>query len=196
MRFFAAVTFAGLISVASAHFQLQYPAPRGVFVQNSEPTFCGTLYLSRYMERCLCSNLFPDGYTQAVSNRTVFPLSNGVISLNSEHPQWTSTPYIAYAASVRQLTRKIFLTFTVGVIVSTVQNPTAFTDFDNASPAVNFFQTSGEGIACFNIDLLKSGIGGVKDGANVSIEVVFNGGDGTLYQVRISFFTQQTALLY
>jgi hypothetical protein len=32
-----------------------------------------------------------DGYTDAVSNRTTFPLSNGVISMNSEHPQWTGT---------------------------------------------------------------------------------------------------------
>jgi hypothetical protein len=30
-----------------------------------------------------------DGYTDAVSNRTAFPLANGVISLNSEHPTWT-----------------------------------------------------------------------------------------------------------
>jgi hypothetical protein len=52
--------------------------------------------------------------------------------------------------------------------------------------AVNFFQTSGEGLACFNIDLSKSGIDGVKDGANVSIEVAFDGGDGTLYQVLSS----------
>ncbi|KAF7982066.1 hypothetical protein HWV62_30358 [Athelia sp. TMB] len=140
MRFTSAATLAGLVSLASAHFQMQYPAPRGVFVEDDEPTFC-------------------DGYTQAVSNRTVFPISNGVISMNSEHPSWT-----------------------VGVIVSTAQNPTAFSDFNNSAPAVQFFQTSGEGIACFNIDLLKSGISGLVDGANVTIEVVYDGGDGELYQ--------------
>ena len=32
-----------------------------------------------------------DGYSDAVSNRTVFPISNGVINLNSEHPTWTGT---------------------------------------------------------------------------------------------------------
>ena len=42
---------------------------------------------------------------------------------------------------------------------------------------------SGEGLACFNIDLGKSGIAGVQENANVSIEVVFDGGDGQLYQV-------------
>jgi len=74
----------------------------------------------------------------------------------------------------------------VGVAVSTKPNPTSFNDFNNASGsqlAVNFFQTSGEGLACFNIDLSKSGISGVQDGANVTIEVVFDGGDGQLYQV-------------
>jgi hypothetical protein len=71
--------------------------------------------------------------------------------------------------------------------VSPYPNPTSFNDFNNASGspelAVNFFQKSGEGLACFNIDLSKSGISGVQDGANVTIEVVFDGGDGELYQV-------------
>lgn len=30
-----------------------------------------------------------DDYTNAVDNRTTFPLDNGFISLNSEHPKWT-----------------------------------------------------------------------------------------------------------
>jgi hypothetical protein len=47
---------------------------------------------------------------------------------------------------------------------------------------VQFFQTSGEGLACFNVDLSKSGVSGIQDGANVTIEVVFDGGDGQLYQ--------------
>lgn len=41
MRFSVVGTVVALASVAQAHFQLQYPAPRGVFVQNNEPTFCG-----------------------------------------------------------------------------------------------------------------------------------------------------------
>jgi hypothetical protein len=80
-----------------------------------------------------------------------------------------------------------FTFFSVGVLVSTAQNPTSFNDFNSANGsnqlAVQFFQTSGEGLACFNIDLNNTGISGVKDGANVTIEVVFDGGDGTLYQV-------------
>ena len=35
-----------------------------------------------------------DGYPDAVPNRTVFPISNGVINLNSEHPTWTGTFFI------------------------------------------------------------------------------------------------------
>ncbi|KAI6045123.1 hypothetical protein EDC04DRAFT_2638572 [Pisolithus marmoratus] len=132
-----------LAAVAHAHFQLQYPVPRGPFVEDQEPTFC-------------------DGYTNAVSNRTVFPLANSVINLNSEHPQWT-----------------------VGVIVSTKQDPTSFSDFNSSSgyqTVVQYFQTSGEGQYCFPIDLAASGVSGIQDGANVTIQVVYNGGDDTLYQ--------------
>lgn len=32
---------AGLLTTVSAHFQLQFPAPRGAFVEDQEPTFCG-----------------------------------------------------------------------------------------------------------------------------------------------------------
>jgi len=144
MRLSAVATIAGLVSIASAHFQLQYPAPRGPFVEDDEPTFC-------------------DGYTDAGSNRTVFPLSGGVIEINSEHPTWT-----------------------VGVLVSTASNPSNFSDFNFPNGtnqlAVNFFQTSGEGLACFNINLTKSGVSGIQDGANVTVEIVFDGGDGQLYQ--------------
>ena len=48
---------------------------------------------------------------------------------------------------------------------------------------VQFFQQSGEGLYCFPIDLATSNVAGIKDGANVTIQIVFDGGDGTLYQV-------------
>jgi len=70
MYFSFAAVLAALLGTASAHFQLQYPPPRGPFVMNQEPNFC-------------------DGYTNSVPNRTVFPLNGGSISLNSEHPLWT-----------------------------------------------------------------------------------------------------------
>ncbi|KAF9243798.1 hypothetical protein BU15DRAFT_59655 [Melanogaster broomeanus] len=143
MRFTAITLIAVFATAANAHFQLQYPLPRGVFVEDSEPDFC-------------------DGYNDAVSNRTIFPLSNGVINLNSEHPTWT-----------------------VGVLVSTVQDPTTFGDFNSSSGfqlGVQWFQQNGEGLYCFPIDLALSGVSGIQDGANVTIQVVFDGGDGQLYQ--------------
>jgi len=146
MRFTAALIFSGLAAVVSAHFQLQYPAPRGPFVEDSEPTFC-------------------DGYNNAVSNRTTFPLTNGVIELNSEHPSWT-----------------------IGVIISTAQNPTAqdnFTTPSNSSAfqyVMEYNRQSGEGLYCLPLDIEAAGVSGIQDGSNVTIEIIFDGGDGTLYQ--------------
>ncbi|KAI0670114.1 hypothetical protein C8Q78DRAFT_976624 [Trametes maxima] len=143
MRFATALFMSGLLTAVSAHFQLQYPAPRGAFVEDEEPTFC-------------------DGYANAVSNRTVFPTKGGKISLNSEHPQWT-----------------------LGGIIATVQNPNSFDNFKengNFQYVVPFFKTSGEGGFCFPLDLASQNISGVKDGANVTLQFIFDGGDGQLYQ--------------
>jgi len=74
----------------------------------------------------------------------------------------------------------------VGVIVSTIQDPNNFSDFNSSSGyqmAVQFFQQSGEGLYCFPIDLAAANITGIKDGANVTVQVIFDGGDGVLYQV-------------
>ncbi|KAG6902818.1 hypothetical protein C0995_011305 [Termitomyces sp. Mi166 len=126
------------VTAVSAHFQLQYPPPRGVFVENDEPTFC-------------------DGYKTSATDRTTFPLSRGFFSLNSEHPQ-----------------------FTTGVLVSTAGNPTSFNDFTQAVP---FFETKGEGLFCFPLDFSSlSNTTGLQDGQNVTIQIVYDGGDSTLYQ--------------
>lgn len=45
MRFSITAVLAAVVSTASAHFQLQYPPPRGVFNMNNEPTFCGALHV-------------------------------------------------------------------------------------------------------------------------------------------------------
>ncbi|THH27017.1 hypothetical protein EUX98_g7169 [Antrodiella citrinella] len=135
MRLTSTAYFAGLLTVVSAHFQMQFPPPRGVFVEDEEPTFC-------------------DGYLTAASNRSEFPLTGGFISLNSEHPNWT-----------------------FGVLISTAANPTSFNNFTQAR---NFSSASGEGLFCIPFDL--SDIPGLTNGENVTIQSVFNGGDGTLYQ--------------
>lgn len=46
MRFSTtAFIFASLVAAVNAHFQLQFPTPRGVFVEDDEPTFCGKSYI-------------------------------------------------------------------------------------------------------------------------------------------------------
>ncbi|KAG1908435.1 uncharacterized protein F5891DRAFT_993023 [Suillus fuscotomentosus] len=140
------ITAAAVLATAvQAHFQMQYPIPRGPFVEDSEPTFC-------------------DGYNDAVNNRTVFPFSNGIINMNSEHPLWTAE-----------------------VLISTYQDPNNFSYFNSSSGyqvVVPFFQQSGEGLYCFPIDIAAAAVNvsGIQDGANVTIQVLFNGGDGNLYQ--------------
>ncbi|TFK76872.1 hypothetical protein BDN72DRAFT_830040 [Pluteus cervinus] len=68
-RLFALALLA-LPSLVAAHFQLQFPPPRGPFVEDNEPNFC-------------------DGYLTPSDNRTTFSLANGFVTLNSEHPKWT-----------------------------------------------------------------------------------------------------------
>ncbi|KAF7339847.1 hypothetical protein MVEN_01901500 [Mycena venus] len=97
---------------------------------------------------------FCDGFDNPSSNRTAFPITGGFFKLNSEHPNWT-----------------------IGVNLTTKANPTQFTDF--STTLFPFTKESGEGVACFALDLSSAG---VSDGQNVSIQVEFNGSDGNLFQ--------------
>ncbi|KZV77634.1 hypothetical protein PENSPDRAFT_645265 [Peniophora sp. CONT] len=110
--------------------------------------------------------MFCDNYVNAVDNRTTFPISGGYIILNSEHTSWT-----------------------FGVEISTKQNPTSFANFtanntDNGQDQLvrQFATGSGEGSICIPLDLNSTGISGVKDGANVTLQFIFDGGDGELFQ--------------
>ena len=120
---------------------------------------------------------FVDGYDNAVSNRTIFPLNGGFFSLNSEHPQWSGT-FLFHNHRRRNLR-----IFSAEVMLSTDQNPNTFNDFPANSLAKQPFMQSGEGIFCFPLNLSAAGITGVQDGANVTIQIEFNGGDGNLFQV-------------
>jgi hypothetical protein len=75
----------------------------------------------------------------------------------------------------------------VGILISTVQDPTSFTNFTNSSGqqqfARDFASASGAGGFCIPLDLSNTGITGVADGANVTIQLVYDGGDGNLFQV-------------
>ncbi|KAF8898354.1 hypothetical protein BD779DRAFT_1666222 [Infundibulicybe gibba] len=134
---------AALSGVANAHFRLLYPAPRGEFVADLEPKFCG-------------------GYNDAVNNRSQFPLSGGFISLKTGHPG-----------------------FTAGVLISTVQNPNSFDNFsvNGQQQFVRpFANEAAAGTFCIPLNMSDSNIAGVRDGANVTIQVVLGGSDGNLYQ--------------
>lgn len=138
MQRYLALLVLALATVVNAHFQLQFPPPRGPFVEDNEPKFC-------------------DGYNTPAANRSTFPLSGGFFTLNSEHPQWTS-----------------------GILVSTSENPTSFNNFNQVVP---FFQTQGEGLFCIPLDFAShANSTQLKDGQNVTIQIVFDGGDGNLYQ--------------
>jgi hypothetical protein len=43
MRFLSFALLACTIVTVKAHFQLAYPPPRGPFVDDSEPNFCGNV---------------------------------------------------------------------------------------------------------------------------------------------------------
>lgn len=81
----------------------------------------------------------------------------------------------------------------VGGIVATVENPNNFDNFTDGSgnfqQFLPYFQTTAEGLFCVNVSLESAGISGVKDGANVTIQLIFDGGDGKLYQVRTRFLS-------
>jgi hypothetical protein len=76
----------------------------------------------------------------------------------------------------------------VGVELSTLENPTSFQNFTEAVP---FFQVKGEGSFCFPVDFAASGISGLQDGSNVTIQLIFDGGDGQLYQVTYHVLLKQ-----
>ncbi|KAF9535574.1 hypothetical protein CPB83DRAFT_841989 [Crepidotus variabilis] len=99
---------------------------------------------------------FCDGYPNPSNNRTIFPLSGAYFSLESEHVKWTA-----------------------GVLVSTTQNVSAFDQFSQVN---SFFQLQGEGNFCIPLDFSKSNMTNLQDGQNATIQIVFNGGDGALYQ--------------
>lgn len=172
----------------NAHFQMQYPEPRGAFVEDDEPSFCGELSACTvyFVFNGLTFSLtHADGYTNAVDNRTVFPFGQGFITLNSEHPTWTGE-HGELSVSVIGLTGN--MPIAAQVLISTDQNPTNFSQFNTSSgAAVPFFKASGAGLACIAIDIENLNITGVKDGSNVTIQLQFEGGDGDLFQVGIFF---------
>lgn len=76
----------------------------------------------------------------------------------------------------------------VGAIISTVSNPNNFDNFsvNGVSQIVApYGKEPNAGTFCIPLNISAAGIAGAKDGANVTVQIVFAGGDGNLYQVRI-----------
>ncbi|KAI8640279.1 hypothetical protein BD408DRAFT_243762 [Parasitella parasitica] len=100
----------------------------------------------------------PCGGFDSVGTRSQFPLNDGFVEINSGH---TSYSYM---------------------INLLVENEPAVADFSNnsANVAVATGTRSYPQAACLSLDLTKNSA--AKAGANATIQIVYNGGDGELYQ--------------
>lgn len=70
--------------------------------------------------------------------------------------------------------------------MSTVQNPTSFDQFNNASGGFQvvseYNKVANNGSYCAPVNFAS--VPGIQDGSNVTIQIIYTGGDGNLYQVR------------
>ena len=75
----------------------------------------------------------------------------------------------------------------VGMWLSTAQDPTSFDNFTTSSGQQQivrgFANATGTGDFCIPLDLSNTGISGVGNGANVTVQFVYNAGNENLYQV-------------
>ncbi|KAG8946176.1 hypothetical protein FRC04_012031 [Tulasnella sp. 424] len=149
---------ATLFVSAQAHFTLDYPPARGPFVAKEELKFCS-------------------GYPTQSNNRSLFPISNGVIEVNSHHDSATFVALISFDA-----------------------DPQNFEDFNHTDAGQQipllkpFLQLKGPGELCVPVDVSALGINGVGPGTNATILIQFVGGDGSLYQCSDVTLTNDTSV--
>jgi len=178
MRFVTLALLSSAIAVVNAHFP-----PRGPFNAANEVNFCGNVVGLLSLQ---VLKFAADSYVNAVPNRTEFPLSSGILTLHSGHPNWNraSKPR-SFSAFLRSTN--------VNQLLSIVQDPTSFDNFTNSSGQQqivrNFASASAAGNYCIPLDLSNTGISGVADGANVTIQLVYNAGDGSLYDVKLNLLS-------
>lgn len=126
-------------SSVMAHFILDYPVSRG-FNDDAEPNApCG-------------------GFDSAPTNRSMFPITNGFVDINSFR-----------------------ISTTIVVNIALGNNPAA-ADFTAAAakPASPATSINHPGHSCLSFNLTS--FAGAANNTNVTIQVVYNGGDGILYQ--------------
>lgn len=104
------------------------------------------------------------GGFDTINNRTDFPLSGGQLQITSFHTLASVFAEISFNS-----------------------NPTSFTQFNTSSNGTNYpflipVNQIPEGAACWNVDVSALNVTEAKDGTNATIVIIFDGGDGTLYQ--------------
>ncbi|KAI8340477.1 hypothetical protein BC941DRAFT_370731 [Chlamydoabsidia padenii] len=119
------------------HYQLTYPPSRGFDESREAIGPCG-------------------GFDTVSSNRTDFPIKNGFLEINSEHPKYTYQVNIAYGT-----------------------NPTA-SDFSSNGGQVAQGQVSYPSQSCLQVDL--SSVKNATDGTPATLQIIYMAGDGSLYQ--------------
>lgn len=105
----------------------------------------------------------PCGNFNSVGNRTEFPLQDGFVQITSGHT--------SYSYEVKLVTGS---------------NPQT-QDFNSSATTVAQGQVNHPEGACIPLNLGNN----TQSGTNATIQVVFNGGDGNLYQVSKIWFTLQ-----
>ena len=94
-------------------------------------------------------------------------------------PRYAHTPFL-----------QLILLFAVGIQISTVPNPDSFDDFHTSNGsdqlAVPYFEGQGTQ-GCIPVSVGALNLPGIGDGSNVTLQIVQDGSDGSLYQVRQIF---------
>lgn len=105
------------------------------------------------------------GFPDVSANRTEFPLKDGVVFVSSHHPH--ANLYVA---------------------ITLAEAPTKFDEFNattnpgQGGTVTPFFRVTNEGDLCWKTDISALKIEGAVDGAKATLQVIYDGGDGQLYQ--------------
>jgi hypothetical protein len=86
----------------------------------------------------------------------------------------------------------------VAVLLSTNPTASSFADFNSSADTQRFAvpasKQSGQGNYCIPINVSKLNLTDVKEGSNATLQVVFAGGDGNLFQVSHNIAAKRNAI--
>ncbi|KAI9361087.1 hypothetical protein BD770DRAFT_318236 [Pilaira anomala] len=134
------LTAAWTFQIVSAHFELTYPPSRGYDEARESIAPCG-------------------GFNTVGQNRTLVPLNDSFVQINSDHTSYT---------------------YIVNVLRNA--NPTVpdFTGSDLYTVAYGARDYPEDSCIAFDVSNTTE----FANGTSATIQIVFNGGDGVLYQVK------------